>query len=94
MHPPLIILAVLLNRIGRREQAATIIGYALSALTAAAFPELESTTAELRDVLGEQIYELLTGRGAAMSATAMVTYAYDQIDQARTTLEHDERIDG
>ena len=28
-----------------------------------------------------------------MTTAAMATYAYDQIDQARTELEHSERLD-
>jgi hypothetical protein len=40
----------------------------------------------LRDVLGDQTYELLARKGAAMTTAAMATYAYDQIDQARTEL--------
>jgi predicted ATPase len=86
MRSPLIVLATLLNRNGRRDQAATIIGFALSPLTAGAFPELTTTIADLRQVLGEVVYESLTRKGATMTAAAMVTYAYDQIDQARTEL--------
>ena len=40
----------------------------------------------LRDVLGDQTYELLARKSAAMTTAAMATYAYDQIDQARTEL--------
>ena len=42
--------------------------------------------AHLRDVLGDQTYESLARKGEAMTTAAMVTYAYDQIDQARTEL--------
>ncbi len=42
----------------------------------------------LRDVLGEATYESLARKGETMTTSAMATYAYDQIDQARTTLEH------
>ena len=86
MRSPLAVLATLLNRHGRREQAAMIIGFAFSLLTAAAFPELNATIADLRRVLGEQAYESLARKGAAMTAAATVTYAYEQIDQARTEL--------
>jgi hypothetical protein len=40
----------------------------------------------LRDVLGDQNYESLARKGETMTAAAMVTYAYDQIDQARAIL--------
>jgi hypothetical protein len=41
----------------------------------------------LREVLGEQTYESLAATGKTMTTAAGVTYAYDQIDQARTELE-------
>ena len=40
----------------------------------------------LRQGLGDQNYESLAREGEAMSTAAMVTYAYDQIDQARAEL--------
>jgi hypothetical protein len=43
--------------------------------------------AHLREVLGDQTYESLARRGETMTTAAMATYAYDQIDQARTELE-------
>lgn len=40
----------------------------------------------LRDVLDDRTYESLARRGEAMTTAAMATYAYGQIDQARTGL--------
>jgi hypothetical protein len=40
----------------------------------------------LRDALGDQTYESLGHKGEAMTIAEAVTYAYDQIDQARTEL--------
>jgi hypothetical protein len=37
-------------------------------------------------VLGDQTYEPLAHKGETMTTAVMVTYAYDQIDQARTEL--------
>jgi hypothetical protein len=88
MRSPLAILAALLDRLGRREPAATIAGYALSPISLAGFPEISITIAHLRDVLGAATYESLARKGETMTTAAMVTYAYDQIDQARTELEH------
>ena len=51
-------------------------------------PAIGTTNAHLHEVLGDQTYESLAHKGAAMTTAAMVTYAYDQIDQARTELEH------
>jgi tetratricopeptide (TPR) repeat protein len=85
---PLAVLAALFDRLGRYEPAATIAGFALSPLAAATVPEITTAITHLRDVLGDQTYESLARKGETMTTAAMVTYAYDQIDQARTTLEH------
>jgi predicted ATPase len=85
---PLAILAVLFDRLGRYEPAATIAGFALTPLSAAGFPEISTAITHLRDVLGEATYESLAHKGETMTTAAMATYAYDQIDQARTELEH------
>jgi tetratricopeptide (TPR) repeat protein len=87
VRSPLAVLAALFDRLGRYEPAATIAGFALSPLSAG-FPEVPTAIAHLRGVLGDQVYESLARNGETMSMAAMVTYAYDQIDQARTELEH------
>jgi predicted ATPase len=78
-------LASLFCRLGRHQPAATIAGFAFSPLTAA-LPEFSVTIADLRDLLGDQTYDLLARKGETMTTAAMATYAYDQIDQARTEL--------
>ncbi|MGO9071450.1 ATP-binding protein, partial [Mycobacterium sp.] len=83
---PLAILAALFDRLGRYEPAATIAGFALSPLTAAGVPEITTAITHLRDVLGEATYESLARKGETMTTAAMASYAYDQIDQARTEL--------
>ena len=85
---PLAILAAFFDRLGRYEPAATIAGFAVSPMTAALEPELSTAIGHLREVLGDHAYESLAHKGETMSTAAMATYAYDQIDQARTTLEH------
>ena len=85
---PLAVLAVLFDRLGRYEPAATIAGFALSPLSAAAFPEISTAITHLRNVLGDPAYESLARKGETTTTAAMATYAYDQIDQARTELEH------
>ena len=47
---PLAILAALFDRLGRYEPAATIAGFALSPISAAAFPEFTTAITHLRDV--------------------------------------------
>jgi predicted ATPase len=83
---PLAILAVLFDRLGRYEPAATIAEFALTALSAVGVPEITTAIAHLRDVLGEATYESLARQGETMTTAAIATYAYDQIDQARTEL--------
>ena len=84
---PLAVLAALFDRLGRYEPAATIAGFALSPLSAAGVPEITTAITHLRDVLGDQTYESLAHKSETMTTTAMATYAYDQIDQARTELK-------
>ena len=79
-------LAVFLDRLGRLEPAATIAGFAFSPFTASLFSQLSTAITHLRDVLGEATYESLARKGETMTTAAMVTYAFDQIDQARTEL--------
>jgi tetratricopeptide (TPR) repeat protein len=82
----LALLATVLDRLGRYESAATIAGFALTPLTEMAYPEITTAIAHLHDVLGDQAYESLARKGEAMTTAEMVTYAYDQIDQARAEL--------
>ena len=83
---PLASLAALFDRLGRYEPAATIAGFALSPIAAVGVPEITTAITHLRDVLGEATYESLARQGETMTTAAMVAYAYDQIDQARTEL--------
>jgi predicted ATPase/class 3 adenylate cyclase len=83
---PLAILAALFDRLGHHEPAATISGFAMNPLTRTAFPEINTTITHLREVLGDQTYESLARKGETMTNAAMVTYAFDQVDQARAEL--------
>jgi len=83
---PLAILAVLFDRLGRYEPAATIAGFALNPMAAAGVPEITTAITHLHDVLGEATYESLARAGEKMTTAAMATFAYDQIDQARAEL--------
>ena len=82
----LAILAAVFDLLGRLEPAAIIAGFALSPPTATALPEITTAIAHLRDVLGNPAYESFARKGETMTTAAMVTYAYDQIDQARAEL--------
>ena len=59
---------------------------ALSRLTASTVPQITTAITHLREVLGDQTYESLARKGETMTTSAMATYAYDQIDQARAEL--------
>ena len=74
------------DRLERYKPAAAIARFALSPLTSTALPEFNTAIAHLRDVLGDQTYESLARKGETMTTAEMVTYAYDQIDQARVEL--------
>jgi hypothetical protein len=82
---PLAVLAVLFDGLGRYEPAATIAGFAFSPMTAA-LREFSFAIAHLCDVLGDQTYESLARKGETMTTATIATFAYDQIDQARTEL--------
>ncbi|MDT7719624.1 MAG: hypothetical protein QOE94_635, partial [Mycobacterium sp.] len=86
MRTPLATLSVFFDSLGRSKAAATIAGFALSPFAAAAVPDITTAITHLRDVLGDQTYQSLARKGEAMTAAAMATYAYDQIDQARAEL--------
>ena len=86
LHNSLAILAVVFDRLGHHKQAATISGFAATTWMRASYPQINTAIAHLRDVLGDQTYESLARKGETITTTAMATYAYDQIDQARTEL--------
>jgi hypothetical protein len=83
---PLALMAVLLDRFGRYEQAATVMGFSYRANTRMTFPEVDSAVAHLRETLGDSTYESLARIGAAMTTPAAVAYALEQIGEARTEL--------
>ena len=87
LRNPLAVLACQLDRLGHHEQAATMSGFAASALTFASYPQLKTAIAHLRDVLGDETYQSLARKGETMTIAAAANYAYDQIDQARIELE-------
>ena len=63
-------------------------GFAVHPFTTATVPQLSTAITHLREVLGEATYESLARKGETMTTAAMAASAYDQIDQARTELEH------
>ena len=79
-------LAAHFNRLGHDEVAATMSGFAEMPYTRSVVPEISTAIIHLRKVLGDETYESLARRGEQMTTAAMVTYALDQIDQARAEL--------
>jgi hypothetical protein len=55
-------------------------------MAATTLPELSTAVTHLREVLGDQTYETLARKGERMTIADIATYAYDQVDQARTEL--------
>jgi tetratricopeptide (TPR) repeat protein len=86
IRSPLAIVVGILTEFRRYEQAATVAGFAMSALTATAFPELSATVSRLRHVLGADVHESLLRRGETMTTSAIASYALDQIEQMRAEL--------
>jgi predicted ATPase/class 3 adenylate cyclase len=85
------VLATVLDRLGHYETAATFSAFATTPFALATYPEIHATVAHLREVLGNEAYEALVQSGATMPNTALVTYAFEQIDQARAeVLQGDE----
>jgi hypothetical protein len=83
---PLATLAALLDRLGHYEPAATVADFAANPVARMAFPQITTTIAHLREVLGDERYESLARAGQAMTNAEMATYAFEQIDQARAQL--------
>jgi hypothetical protein len=86
MVTPLVVLAAHSDRIGHYEAAATIVGFAATVFALAAFPEITTTIAHLREVLGDKAYESFTHNGASMTSANAARYALEQIQLARTEL--------
>ena len=83
---PLGYLAMVFDRLGRYEQAATISTFAVSDISRATYPEIAVAIAHIREVLGERRYELCEQAGAEMSHAARAAYALDQINRVRVDL--------
>ena len=77
----LAVLAVLFDRLGHYEAAATASGFA-DAYVAAAIAELDDAKAHLREVLSDERYESFARRGEHMTTAERVAYAFEQIDRA------------
>lgn len=88
IRSPFGLLAAVFYRLGRYEPAATFAGFAAAFPVPIALAQFGTEIAQLRDQLGEATYESLARRGEAMTIAEMVSYAYDQIDQARAQFEH------
>jgi tetratricopeptide (TPR) repeat protein len=83
---PLGYLAVVFDRLGYYEQAATISTFSVSDISRATYPEIDLAIAHIRGVLGEHRYELCEQAGAEMTDAARAAYALDQIERVRTQL--------
>ncbi len=86
IRSPFGLLAAVFYRLGRYEPAATFAGIAATFPVAIALAPFGTEMTHLRSLLGEAMYESLARKGEAMTIAEMVTYTYDQIDQARTEL--------
>jgi predicted ATPase len=76
----------LCGKAGRYEPAAIIVGSASNPILEASVPEFAVFTAHLREVLGPERYETLTGQGAGIKPADAVRYALAEIELARREL--------
>jgi hypothetical protein len=83
---PLAMIAILLDRLGRYEPAATIMGYGDVPGSRLVFTEVDSVIAHLREIFGDQVYESLARKGKSMTVAAIMMYAFDEIERARSEL--------
>lgn len=81
MDNALAALAVVFDRLGHYEPAATISAFAANPFTRKAFPQINTAIAHLREVLGDEAYQSFAGAG--MTNAAMASFAFEQIDRAR-----------
>jgi predicted ATPase len=86
MRTPLAALAVLFDRLGHYQPAATIAEAAATPLARSAFSEIDAVVAHLREVLGADSYESLARTGQAMTNDELSEYALNQIERARAQL--------
>ena len=63
LHVPLAILAVVFDRLGHHEPAATISAFAATPSRGRAVPEIDTTIGHLREVLGDEAYESFARTG-------------------------------
>jgi hypothetical protein len=88
LNSPVAYLAQILDRVRHFDSAAVVASFAaLNPMTVVSIPQLTDTISHIRASLDAQRYEVLARKGATMTPSAMVTFAYDQIDQVRTELE-------
>jgi predicted ATPase len=86
IRAPFGLLAAVFYRLGRYEPAATFAGFAAAFPVASALAQFGTAMTHLRSLLGKATYESLARKGETMTTAEMTTYAFDQIDQARTEL--------
>ncbi len=86
MRTPLAALAVLFDRLGYYESAATILESASTRLARSSFAEIDSVITHLCEVLGADAYESFARAGQAMTNAELSEYALDQIERARAEL--------
>jgi predicted ATPase/class 3 adenylate cyclase len=86
IRSPFGLLAAVFYRLGRYEPAAIFAGFAAAFPVLIALAPYGTEMTHLRSLLGQATYESLARKGEAMTIAEMVTYTYDQIDQARTEL--------
>lgn len=82
----LAILSTVFNNVGKRDSAATILGFATNPFTLASIPETSATISELRTNLGPSRFESLWLSGEAMKVPDIVEFAERETASLRAEL--------
>lgn len=80
------LLAVVFDRCGCFEQAATVGASAVSAISRATYPEIDEAIAHTQEILGDRTFHDCARGGSEMTFAAMAAYALDHIERVRTDL--------
>jgi hypothetical protein len=86
MRSPVAALALLFDRLGFHESAATMIAFGTDPLALTANPDVGAVTPHLREVLGGEVYEALAAAGQKMTNATMAAYVLEQIDRVHSEL--------
>jgi hypothetical protein len=87
---PLALISALLMYCDLPEPATTIVGFATTPFTLAAFPQFAAAVEQLPRTIGDKDFDRLSQQGRSMPRPKMVAYALQAIEEVRTSLDQPE----